>query len=111
MAAQILIECLLLLLYGRMEHVSDEPLDGLCRSREALALGPSFDLEVAFPIACAVVREPQEAEGLWPLLALRGGVSLGKAPKRDETGLFGGEFQPELLQPFFQQLADAERIG
>src|SRR5262249_24570495 len=108
-AAQILIEGLLLW-YGRMEHVADEPLDGLCRSLEALALRSSLDLEVALPIACAVVREAQEAEGLWPLLPLRGGVSLGKAPKRDETGLFGGEFEPELVQPLCQQPVDAERI-
>src|SRR5262245_24233794 len=31
-AAQILIACLLLRLYRRMEHVSDAPIDGLCRS-------------------------------------------------------------------------------
>src|SRR5712691_7285247 len=94
-----------------MEHVSDEPLNGLCRSLEALALGPAFDLEVAFPIAGAVVRAAQEAEGLWPFLPLLGGVSLGTAPKLDEAGLFGCQFQPELVQPLFQQLVDAERIG
>lgn len=63
-AAQVLIDYVLLFLPGRMEHVSDEPLDGLCRSLEALALGPSFDLEVAFPIACAIGREAQEAVGI-----------------------------------------------
>ncbi len=83
MAAQVRIEDVLLFGHGSMEHVSDESLDGLCRSLEALALGPPFNLEVALPIARAVVREAQEAKGLWPSLPLLGGVSLGKAPKLD----------------------------
>jgi hypothetical protein len=46
-AAQILIEGLLLQWYGRMEPVADEPLDGLCRSLEALAL--SFRSPLKWP--------------------------------------------------------------
>jgi len=94
-----------------MEHVSDEPLDGLCRSLEALTLGPSFDCAVAVPIAGAVVREAQEAAGLWPFLPLRGGVSLGKAPTCDEAGLCGCQFQSALVQPLFQSFVDVERLG
>jgi hypothetical protein len=94
-AAPILIACLLLLLYGRLEHGSDAPLDGLCRSREALALGPSFDLDVAFPMACAVGREAQEADGLWPFPPVLGGVSVGKAPNLDQARLFGCQCQSE----------------
>lgn len=83
MAAQVLIEDVLLVGHGSMKHVSDESLDGLCRSLEALALGSPFNLEVALPIARAVVREAQEATGLWPPLSVLRGVSLGKATKLD----------------------------
>ena len=57
------------------------------------------------------MREAQEAEGLWPFLPLLGSVSMGKAPTLDEAGLFGCQCQSEVVQPLFQQLVDAERIG
>ena len=95
MAAQVLIEGVLLFVHRCMEPLSDELLDSLCRSLLALALGPSFHFEVALSIACAVVCEAQEAEGLWPSLPLLGGISLGKAPKLDEARLFGCQFQPK----------------
>src|SRR6266851_1441932 len=105
------MEGVLLFGHGSVEHVSDTPLDGLCRSLEARALSPPFPLEVSLPIACAVVREAQEAQGLWASLPLLGGVSLGTAATRAYTRLFGCQFQPKGLQPLLQQLLDTERIG
>jgi len=91
-AAQVLIEDVLLVGHGSMKPVSDESLDGLCRSLEARALSAPFNLEVALPIARAVVREAQEATGLWPSLSWLGGVSLGNATKRDYARLVGCQF-------------------
>ena len=80
-------------------------------SLEALALGPAFHFEMALSIACAVMREAQDAESLWPSLPWLGGVSLGKAPNRDEARLFGCQCQPKRFQSLCQQLVDAERIA
>lgn len=91
-AAQVLFADVLLVGHGSMKHVSDEALDGLCRSLQALALSSPFNCEAAVPMARAVVREAQEATGLWPSLSLLGGVSLGKATKLDYASLFGCQF-------------------
>ena len=100
-----------LFVHGSLEQASDEELDGLCRSVEARALGPPFTCAVALPIAGAVVREAQAAEGLWPSLPWCGGVSVGTAPTRHHARLFRCQFQPTWLQPFRQPLVDPERLG
>jgi hypothetical protein len=110
-AAQVLIADVLLVGHGRMQPVADESLDGLCRSLEARALGSPFNREVALPMARAVVREAQEATGLWPPLSVLSGVSLGNATTLAEARLFGCQFQPTCLQSLLQQLVDVERIG
>ena len=81
-----------------MQHVLEALLDRLYRSLEAFARGPSFPLEVPVP----GVRAAQEAAGLWPSLPVLDGVSVGKAPKRDQARLFRDTCQPTLLQPLFQ---------
>ena len=110
-AAPRLMEGLRLRWDGRMEHGAAEPLDGLCRSREARARGPALDRAVAWPMACAVGRAAHEAHGLWPWLPWRGRVSLGQAPTRAATGLGGGACPPALVAPLFPPRRDAERRG
>ena len=55
-AAQGLLEGVLLFVYRSLEPVSEARLESLCCSLEALPLGPSFHWEISLSIAGAGVR-------------------------------------------------------
>jgi hypothetical protein len=110
-AAQGRSEDVLLVGPGSMKPVADEALAGLCRALEARALRAPCHVEVAWPMARAVVRAAHDAQGLWPSLAVPGGVSVGHATHRDEASLVGGQFSPTGVPSLRQPRVDAERLG
>jgi hypothetical protein len=63
-AAQGRSEDVLLVGPGSMKPVADEALAGLCRALEARALRAPCHVEVAWPMARAVVRAAHDAQGL-----------------------------------------------
>ena len=110
-AAQGRSEDVLLVGPGSMKPVADEALAGLCRALEARALRAPCHVEVAWPMARAVVRAAHDAQGLWPSLAVLGGVSVGHATHRDEASRVGGQFSPTGVPSLRQPRVDAERLG